>query len=437
MLIPAMWACQDDADSPNIAENPPTVTNVADYQFAIDASAETLMNESVAKNASVKKFWEEKRSEQLNNFLYKQKLAETAIEHYELTGDIGQLAIADDYLQKALTFAPAPAQEPLFQLRSSNAVQRHDFQTAKTSAEQALSVTGNPYSSRLLLVDAIFETQGLRPALDEFEKIEETQGIGYHIRLARIYDAQGKLDQAIETMERIVPAIPEDQKVLFVWAHSNLGDFYGHNNEVEKSYEQYLMALKVSPLSFHALKGIAWINFSGERNADKAEAIADHLLKVRSEDPGMLLMKADLAEYRGDSQSAESFMQQFADLVSQEKYGDTYNHDLVKYWLSKPNTQDKALQLAEHERSLRDLPDVEALLAYAQYINGQNDTAKKTALDLLDEDGLPPDSQFLVAKILLNTGEEGEGRALLKELQGAVYELGPNAEKEINQLLGE
>ena len=54
-----------------------------------------------------------------------------------------------------------------------------------------------------------------------------------------------------------------------IWTFSNLGDLNGHAGNIKTSYDYYLKTLAVDPNNSYALKGIAWIAFSHEKNITK------------------------------------------------------------------------------------------------------------------------------------------------------------------------
>jgi len=111
-----------------------------------------------------------------------------------------------------------------------------------------------------------------------------------------------------------------------------LGDYYGHAGEIEKSYQNYLKALKLDPNYNYALKGIAWIVFSHEKNTEEAHRIISSI-QARYETPDLYLFKAELEEFLGNNNSQANYLKKYFEMLSTSpEYGDMYNAYNINIW---------------------------------------------------------------------------------------------------------
>ena len=137
-------------------------------------------------------------------------------------------------------------------------------------------------------------------ALKNLNAISDMNDYDYLIRLAKWNDHKGDLKTAITFMEKARDiAIEDDDKTLKIWSYSNLGDFYGHAGRIQESYDSYLKTLEIDPNYSYALKGIAWIVFSHERNTTEANRIITAIAKTH-DTPDFYLLKSQIAQFSGD-----------------------------------------------------------------------------------------------------------------------------------------
>ena len=89
-----------------------------------------------------------------------------------------------------------------------------------------------------------------------------------------------------------------NDKALKIWSYTNLADFYGHNGQIEESYNLYLKSLALDNNNAYAKKGIAWIVFSHDKNPKEALRILD-IISDEHFSPDYFLLKAEIAELKG------------------------------------------------------------------------------------------------------------------------------------------
>ncbi len=80
----------------------------------------------------------------------------------------------------------------------------------------------------------------------------------------------------------MVKAESRNSRELKIWTYSNLGDFYGHAGRIEDAYQSYIKTLELDPTNAYAKKGLAWIAYSNDNDADEALQINKKQLNVRN-----------------------------------------------------------------------------------------------------------------------------------------------------------
>lgn len=224
-----------------------------------------------------------------------------------------------------------------------------------------------------------------------------------------------------------------NNKGLKIWTYSNLADYYGHAGRIADSYNHYLKTLSLDPKNAYAKKGIAWIVFSHEKNSEEALRILDSVTKTHRA-PDYYLLKAEIAAFMGDDHESIKNLDEFYKIVSDEAYGDMYNMHNIELYLDHTEQYDRALNLAHKEVKNRPTPAAYDMLAYSYLKKGEN--AK--ALDIVEQHIVgktyEPGILLNAAKIYKANQEFDKVAALKQELIGAVYELGPSAKPEIENL---
>jgi tetratricopeptide (TPR) repeat protein len=218
---------------------------------------------------------------------------------------------------------------------------------------------------------------------------------------------------------------------LMEWSYTNLADFYGHDGQIEKSYNYYLKALALNPNDAYAKKGIAWIVYSHEKNASEANRILDAISQLHNA-PDYLLFKAEIAEYQNNIDAKNKYLASYFEAIDNKDYGDMYNVYSSKILADTKN--EKAIALAKIEVDNRPTPLSYDLLAWSYYNNGNVKKALKIAEQHVLGYTFEPEAQYHIAAIYKANGKLKEVAELKKELQESSYELGPLTTKIVNQL---
>lgn len=404
------------------------ITNVQDY---IQYLEQSLMDKAQIKNDQQITFWEEKLSRSPENHVYQKKLANLLAAKFKLSGQIQYLHQSDSLYQ--LVHQRFPKDVGVLHGLTANSITKHAFIDAQQYIEQAYIIGEKKFTSSLLMTDVYLERGNFNKAKVKIKDISTKQHFDYFIRLVKWNDQTGDLDKAVQNMERALQlAESSKNQTLINWSLSNLADMYGHQGRIAKSYSTYLKALKCNPVDLHALKGIAWITYSHEKNTLEAKRILTYLKKVNPL-PDYDLMLSEIAAFEGNTSLEAYYLDQFLTEANRSIYGNMYNGYLCAIYAEDNNRIPIALHLAELEIEERPHPVNYSLLAWVTYLNGDN----KKALDLIETYVIgkteEPDALYRAAIIYKSNQIHKSAEQFLAEVKAAAFELGPMAMREIDE----
>ena len=390
-------------------------------------------NESVDFANDEIEFWQKKYEKDTIQNSYLGIIASKYATLFQYTGDIKDLYKVEELLvkyNKAANYSKVGTLRAL----ARNYIAQHRFKEALALADKAFSIGEGRKESQKLLFDIQMELGDYDQASKNLEAIKDMNDYDYLIRLAKWNDHIGDLDTAITFMEKAKNiAEKEDNKILKIWSYSNLGDFYGHAGRIQDSYDSYLKTLQLDPNYSYALKGIAWIVFSHERNTVEAKRIIETLEKTHHT-PDFLLLKSKIASFEGNTTDAQLYQAAYFEMLSDHNYGAMYNKYNVLIYADGKATAPKALEIAKIEVDHRPTPDSYNLLAWS-YLNTGD--AKK-ALEIVEKHVVgkthEPQAQYHLAMIYKANNQLDKISAIKEELLGSIYELGPEFESKINKL---
>ncbi len=377
-------------------------------------------------------FWTNKLQADTGNFVFALELAGLQLSVFHLTGEIGSLHQADSLMiqsARALNFTDPEMLQSLSQL----SITRHQFAQAHVFNEAAKKKSASPFIYSLIRFDTEMELGRYAKAEESLHKIADEQSFHYMIRKAKQKDHQGDLEGAIALMETAFEKIAASGNAsLYCWTLSNLGDMYGHAGRIGESYNAYISVLKKDPTYLYALKGIAWIAYSHDRDPVLARRITDFIM-LHNTSPDYHLFQAELAEFTGEQESAKRSRNSFMDEVAQPAYGDMYNKYLIELYCEDPGQIDKALILAEKEVRSRPTPETFSWLAWVQYKKGNYQVAARLFQNHVLGMTSEPEPLLKGFYILKKAGKSSGAIALKKEAVNAEFELGPLAMKELRE----
>lgn len=405
------------------------ITNASDY--------DSFLNLSQNKNIQLAKteidFWQKKYDKAPNQTSYLSQLANYYTSLFEATFEVNHLYKAEELLLKANTDLNFSEVGPIRAL-ARNYITQHRFREALVLAKKALKIGDGFKETQKLLFDINMELGNYADAKKNLSKFYNLEDFDYLIRMAKWNDHIGDLPSAISLMEKATrKAELNENKNLKIWSYSNLGDMYGHAGRISDSYKFYLKTLKEDESNYYALKGIAWIAFSHEKNTKEANRIIDIIAKKHNS-PDFKLFKAEMAEFNNNEKEKQKYIQQYFTLLKNRNYGVMYN----KYnaILLSDNKKDalKAIEIAHQEIKNRPTPESYDLLAWANYNLGNTKKALEICEKHVANKSFEPEINYHLAEIYKANKMTDKIKPIKEDLLSSIYELGPNMKEKIEKL---
>ncbi len=378
-------------------------------------------------------FWQKKFDKAPNQISYLSLLASNYSKLFENTGDVKYLYKAEELLVKS---NEAYNYTGVGTIRSlgRNYISQHRFKEALVLANKALAIGEGMKETQKLLFDVNMELGNYADAEKNLKFLTDSRDFDYLIRVSKWNDHLGDLKTAITFMEKAKDvAVTYDNKSLKIWTFSNLGDLNGHAGNIKTSYEYYLKTLEIEPNNSYALKGIAWIAFSHEKDTKEATRIIDNISK-RHHTPDFYLLKAQIAEYENNQALKDENLTAYFNMLKTINYGAMYNKYNTLIYADDKNTAAKALEIAKIEIEHRPTPDSYDLLAWSYYNLGDSKKALEIEQEFVVGKSFEPKLNYHVATIYKANNMTAEIAPIKEELLKSTFELGPNLEKKIANL---
>ena len=405
------------------------ITTTEDYNKYLNIKD----NKSVTFANNEIDFWQKKYDAAPNQPSYLGQLASNYGVLFEYTGDIKNLYKSEELLLQANEEYNYSRVSTIRSL-ARNYISQHRFKEALVLANKALAIGEGRKETEKLLFDVQMELGNYPEAVKNLNSIKDYQDFDYLIRLAKWNDHKGDLETAITFMEKAKDIAEKyDNKSLKIWSYSNLGDFYGHAGRIEDSYNSYLKTLELDPNYTYALKGIAWIVFSKERNTKEANRIID-AIAANHNTPDFYLLKSQIAQFEGNKQEELKNRNAYFSMMEQNNYGAMYNKYNTLIYADDKNTAQKALDIAKIEVDHRPTADSYDLLAWSYLNVGEPKKALEIAQRHVVGKSFEPKVQYHLAMIYKSNNLAAKIAPIKQELSGSLYELGPNFENKVNQL---
>jgi Tfp pilus assembly protein PilF len=403
------------------------ITNPADYAAYLNQKSE---NPKIALMQNELSFWQKKYESDTAQYPYLLKMAAANASLFDITANIENLNTAIAQLEKAnqnTNFTMASILRSL----AKNYITHHKFREATASLEKADALGENKIATQKMLFDVYMEIGSFDKAKAILDKLAAKIDFDYQIRYAKWLDYKGDTPKAVNQI-RLAALMAETDKNedLRLWSYSNLGDFYGHTGNIAKAYSYYLKTLQLDPNYTYALKGIAWIAFSHEKNTEEAKRIISHLEKIHPS-PDYVLMRSQIAEFENNISVSEKLKNEFIAKASADSYGGMYNAYLIKILKNDPK---KALKLAEAEIANRPTPVSYELLSTALVLNKNYTKALEIVENSVLNATFEPKSLLGAAQVLNYNNKKAEAQVIKKELLNASFELGPILNAEVKML---
>ena len=378
-------------------------------------------------------FWQNKYNKAPNQTSYLSLMASNYSKLFENTAKVAYLYKAEKLLLQVNKEYKYGEVGPIRSL-GRNYISQHRFKEALVLANKALAIGEGKIETQKLLFDVNMELGNYAEAEKNLTYLTDKNDFDYCIRISKWNDHLGDLKTAISFMEKAKQiAIANDNKSLKIWTFSNLGDLNGHAGNIKTSYDYYLKTLAIEPNHSYALKGIAWIAFSYERDSKEALRIIDDISK-KHHTPDFYLLKAQIAEYDNDVTLKNQNLKDYFTMLNTIGYGAMYNKYNTLIYADTKATAAKALEIAKVEIEHRPTPDSYDLLAWAYYNMGNAKKALEIEEKFVVGKSFEPKLNYHVATIYKANNLNAKIAPLKEELLKSIYELGPNMENKIKNL---
>ncbi|WNH13252.1 cell surface protein [Thalassobellus suaedae] len=402
-------------------DTPKKITSSTDYNVYLNADDDEMLQLTIEDY----KFWEKKLEKEPSQFPYLIKAAASQSHLFSKTGRIELLIEAENKLIKA-NKATNYSKSAYLRSLAHNYISQHRFNESLKLLKKAEAIGDNLEVTQKMLFDVHLELGNFELAKSYLDKFSnDNSDFDYLIRLSKWSDHRGNLEAAIKYMEQ-AKEIAESSNLPATkqWVYTNIADYYGHAGRIKDSYNHYLKALSIDNNDAYAKKGIAWILYSYEKNANEALRILNSITTSYNA-PDYYLLKAEIAEFQGDSNLQEEQIKLYKSAVQNEFYGDMYNKYNVLLYAEENIETEKALKIAQTEIKNRPTPQSYDLLAWTYYKYGD----ATEALDIMEKyvvgKTYEPEVLFHLAQVYKANGKKDEAKNLKKELLESAFELGP------------
>lgn len=410
-------------------KNTDTITHVDDYNSYL----ENTENEMLRLAEEDFNFWEKKLEKEPYQFPYLAKAAASQSLLFNKTGNIEALIKAEHYLIEA-NEKTNDTKVGYLRALARNYVSQHKFKEALTQLKKAEAISETLQATQKMLFDVHLELGNYDLAKDYLETFRNDSDFDYLIRLSKWSDHRGNLDATIKYMEQ-AKKIAESSNLsgMKQWTYTNLADYYGHAGNIKASYNHYLKALELAPDDAYAKKGIAWIVYSYEKNPDEALRILNKTTQ-RYNAPDYYLLKAEIAEYKGDMEMKNQQLKLYNDAVKNPHYGNMYNVYNAKLYVEDEQNSDLALTIAQTEIANRPTPQSYDLLAWTYFNRGDIYEALQVMENYVVNKTYEPETLYHLAEVYKANGNVNKAKELKQELLESTFELGPLMEEKIKDI---
>ncbi len=401
----------------------PVVNQETVLEMATEAVKSQLVKNEEQRLHQEISFWQKKLQDSDQGFLFSTRLAECYSSLFELTGEIHYLELSDQFHRHTLAGVRNHEKTPALLGLSANAMKRHDFDGALSYCQKASGQDKENYGIILTSFDAEMELGNYAIARYIIEHYANPASFDYLVRYAKWQDHDGDLEGAIGTMENALSMVKNINPQRYIWALSMLAEMYGHDGQIDRSYDFFMNVLEQDPSNIHALKGIAWIAFAHDDSPGFSKRLL-HMAYAIKPVPDLLLALAEIAEHEQDLNLAKEYQQQYLELLERNGSHDLYASTTIDVLIDMGRA-DKAVSLASKEYEKRPTTEIASLLAWAYFHFGDPETAVAMVKEKILGQSHEPATLYRSGVILRETGNEPQGRLTLVEASNAQFELGP------------
>lgn len=391
-------------------------------------------NEKLERIETEISFWRGKLNVVKDDIASQIKLGSSYKRLFEYSGNIHDIHTSDSF------YTAAHQLQKLFgsgtyRSLAMNCVTKHQFKQASLFLDSAFEKGDDKYITLLQQFDVAMELGDYLRAVTILQQFKYKNTFEYYTRESKLLDHKGEAEASLAAMEKaMAKAVDSKNDELILWAKSNLADMYGHQNKIKESYKLYKEVLKEDPHYYHALKGVAWIAYSHDKNIKLAKEILKYLQSVHPV-PDYDFLLAEIASYENNKTQKDFYTDRFLKSVSNPAYGTMYNKYVFTIMSDELNNYSSALNIADIEVNNRPTPQSYDLLAWAYYKNNRLQEAELIAATYIAKRTYEPDALFHMGVIYKHTGNKELAKKYLSEALESGYELGPLVTKEITEYL--
>jgi tetratricopeptide (TPR) repeat protein len=407
------------------------ITNPKDYAKYLQPSPNTGLQQI---NTELD-FWQGRLAKTPGDIIAESKIAGLLTRRFAYSGNIAEVHMADS-LYRQVNYINHTSGSGTFRSLAANCITQHRFLQAQQYIDSALALGDNKYVTVLMEFDVAMELGNYYRARKALNSLADKTSFDYLIREAKYKDhVQGNQDEAIRLMEKACDKIKDNPTPsLHLWIKSNLGDLYGHANRFRESYRCYLEVLQKDPHYYHALKGIAWLAFSHDKDLVNARKIVAYL-QQRHPVPDYELLLSQMAAWEHNEAAQKEHLAKFIAATNNKLYGGMYNKYLFTIEANDLNNAAVSLHIAQQEVQNRPTPEAFSWLAWALCKNGDMHKAMEMARLYVANKCFEPDALYYLGKIYQTGGEKAIARKYLMAAYNSSYELGPVMTQQIRESL--
>lgn len=368
-----------------------------------------------------------------SNIVDASRVASMYDETYNKTGNIDAL-LSYVRFRESVAANTAIKPENAYRLLAQAYIKMHQFQKADSVMKSFTKDYASP-ASMMVQFDVSMETGDYVLAKTLLDTLRNTKDYNYLIRAAKYNDYAGELNNTISLLEQATTLAEQSgNKEQLLWIYSNLGDYYGHHGDIEKSYNSYLKALELDPTNHYCLKGIAYIAYSHDEKPDEAIRILKKLQETHKI-PDYDLMLAEIYESKGDTAKSQEHASLFMVETKDSRYGGMYNLYKIEQWLDgDASEKQQALALAKTEIANRATPETYGFLAEALLANGDKEEALRVIDKYVENKTFEPVAALQMAVVYKAHGKTEALEKIKEDLLGTRYEMGPVTYEKIKSL---
>jgi tetratricopeptide (TPR) repeat protein len=369
------------------------------------------------------KFWKNRYESDKTSETNTQKYAGMLTARFHLYGNIADLKLAENLIQKIYKNQKIKESGLARSLANYSGLQ-HRFNEASALANKALEIGDNKYESLLLQFDSAFELGKIDQAKILLHNIKKEYEYAYYFRLSKMNHYDGDLEKAIQSMEKAA-LLSHGNIYLEQAAISNLADLQLHSGDYEQASLNFQKSIALDHADYHSIKGIGIIAQNHDKNFQLAQKLYDFVAK-KTASPDIYFNLIQLAQSVDNKDFEIKYAKEFTQKASEPIYGNMYNKYLIELSegvLANPKTM---LEIAEKEVKNRNTPQTNSWLAWALYKNNRKAEAMAIYQKKVNEKPLEGLELYFMGKMMAAEKKLQNAQAYFKAAFKNKFELMPN-----------